>query len=281
MKIRPVGAEGVPCGQTDMRKFWKSLFEILWTRMKWWSITISASDWSHYIFIRGNKVFPHPTASIGIKKVFGFSNCCATNCYEIAGRTARLCIQFCKDKLLYERPITIYEQLPPDKLFTYILGRSCYSFTNFKTVPQLQQTYVPIVLQIKPRLQALYQHNRSTFPFAYHDIPTALAANSSMQQILSWEANFCSVTFMNLTVVNIRNLSSLGCKAVQFGTQVTTVTVTCYFHFQSITAFHLTVQYPLLIHKHMKLLFPASRLQSGGPAVRFPVRTRDFSSPKR
>jgi len=135
----------------------------------------------------------------------------------------RFRIQFYRDKLLYERPITIYEQLPPDKLFTHILRRSCYNFTNFKTLPQLQQTYVPIVLQIKPRVQALYQHNRSTFPFAYHDFPTALAANSFMQQSLSWEANFCWVPFQNLTVVNIRNLSSLQCKAVQFGTHAITV----------------------------------------------------------
>jgi len=142
------------------------------------------------------------------------SSSSATNCW----RTAKILHSIVRDKLLYERPITIYEQLPPDKLFTYILRRSCYNYTNFKTIPQLQQTYVPIVLQIKPRLHALYQHNRSTFPFAYQDVPTALAANSSKEQSLSWESVYCSVPFQNRTVVNIRNLSSLRCKTVQFGT---------------------------------------------------------------
>ena len=146
--------------------------------------------------------------------MFKFSDCWATNCYE----TAEILHSILRDKLLYERPITIYEQLTPDKLFTYILRRSCY-YTNFKTIPQLQQTYVPIVLQIKLGLHALYQHNRSTFPFAYQDIPTALVANSSKEQSLSSESDFCSVPFQNRTVVNIRNLSSLRCKTVQFGTK--------------------------------------------------------------
>jgi hypothetical protein len=160
-------------------------------------------------------VFAHSTASTGTKTIYKFSSCCATNCKEIAGRAARFRIQFCRDKLLYERPITIYEQLRPDKLFTYILLLELGELqTPYRNSSKLMS---PLFLQIKPRLQALCQHNRSTFPFVYHIVPTALAANSSKEQSHSCEANFCSVTFQNVTVVNIRTISSLRCKAVQFG----------------------------------------------------------------
>jgi hypothetical protein len=134
----------------------------------------------------------------------------------------------------------------------------------------------PIVLQTKSRLQALYQDNRSIFPFAYHDVPTALAPNNSMKQSLSWEANFCSLIFLNLTVVNIQNTSPLRCNIVQFGTQVITFRGTCCLHLLGTTAFHLTMPYHLLIHSHMTWLFPATWLQPGWSGVRIPLGTRDF-----
>ena len=118
--------------------------------------------------------------------------------------------------------------------------------------------------------QALCQDNKSAFPFSYHDVPTDAAATTSTQQSLSWEANFSSVTFQNLIVVNMQNTSLPRCNAVEFDIWVTI------FRAASATAFYLMMQHHFLIRGHTLLLFPTTRLRAGQSEIRIPLGTRDF-----
>ena len=80
MKILLVGAEVSHVEQQMDGQTRESLFAILRTRLKWRSMSVSASNSSYNLFISRNQVFAHSTATTGTKTFFKFSGCCASNC---------------------------------------------------------------------------------------------------------------------------------------------------------------------------------------------------------